>query len=92
VTQSNAGILLETEAHLFNLQEEFSQYFPHIASNLSPLVKYPFIFDAAGVPETAQEEFIEMMPEASNLSFIHFQKLTFGFLGSRIIIHLHILF
>jgi hypothetical protein len=47
----NAGIVSEIEANLLSLKEDFSRYFPDMESNLFPLVKSPFIFDAVGVSE-----------------------------------------
>jgi hypothetical protein len=52
-TNVNAGIISEIEAHLLHLKEEFSRYFPDVA-------KSPFTFDVR-VPESAQEEFIEII-------------------------------
>jgi hypothetical protein len=43
-TNLSAGILLEIEMHLLSLKEEFSRYFPDIASNIFPLVNSHFTF------------------------------------------------
>jgi hypothetical protein len=44
-TNLNAGIVSEIEVHLLSLKEEFSRYFPDIASDLFPFVKSPFTFN-----------------------------------------------
>lgn len=59
-TNLTAGIISQIEANLLSFKEEFSRYFPDIASNLFHLVKSPITFDAVGEPETAQE-FIEII-------------------------------
>jgi hypothetical protein len=82
-TNLNAGILSETQVHLLSLIEEFSRYFPDIASNPFHLVKSPFTFDAAGVPKKCTQRNIKMMTQASN-SRLPFWNLSFGFVGSWI--------
>jgi hypothetical protein len=62
-TNFSADMLPEIEAHLLSLKEAFSRSISDIASSLFTLVKCPFIFDVAGVPETAQEKFIETISD-----------------------------
>jgi hypothetical protein len=44
-TNLNARMMSEIEVHLLSLKEEFSRYFPDIASDLFPIVKSPFTFN-----------------------------------------------
>jgi hypothetical protein len=43
------------------LKEELSRYFPDLSNKLFLLVKSPFIFDFAEIPEIIHEEMIEMV-------------------------------
>jgi hypothetical protein len=77
-TGLNESLISEIKVHSLCLKEELSRYFLDISNKLFPSVKSPFTFDFEEIPESAQEEFIEMINDTGIKSeFYSFSETQF---------------
>uniref|UniRef100_A0A8C5PY01 Uncharacterized protein n=1 Tax=Leptobrachium leishanense TaxID=445787 RepID=A0A8C5PY01_9ANUR len=67
-------MIISVKEHLHMLEDEISLYFPNVLDTPFALARSPFTVKVEDVPETAQEEFIELINNDASRKQIHLQS------------------